>query len=90
MNSSELLESFCQNYQQWLKLSTGNGIQYQRKLSAKQTKYFLDLYCREHRMPGNETEVNGFLIFSSGTRIAYQIKRIRHGAGLLTVEEMQP
>lgn len=86
MNSSELLEHFAKNYKDWLKLSTRDGIQYQRKLTAKQTKYFMDLYRREHRLP-EDTQINGELTLCSGIRINYNIIRIRDGAGLITIEE---
>lgn len=87
-NYAEILEAFSQDYQKWLKLTTPRGIQYQKSLSAKQTKWFLDVFNRQTRSQTYQTDVWGTLTLSSGKTIAYRLTRIRHGAGLLNIEEI--
>lgn len=87
-NYAEILEAFSQNYDRWLKLSTSRGIQYQKQLTAKQTKWFLDVFNRQTSPDVYHTDVWGTLTLSSGKMIAYRLTRIRHGAGLLNIEEM--
>lgn len=88
--SNQILVLFSQNYQKWLKLSTQQGLEYQKQLSAEQTKWVLDVFNRESHCQSYQSDVTGRLTLPSGQTISYRLVRIRDGAGLLTIVEIQP
>lgn len=87
MNSTEIIQLFAKDYEKWLKLSKGNNIYYEKTLSAKQAKWFLDVLNQERKSLIYITETSGKVEIDSKT-MYYHLLLIRDGAAILRVEPL--